>query len=235
MIVLAASVLAVSLAVAMPARVAASAAGLAVPPGRLSGTLWIGQLMLGPGAAVGWQVAPWESVRALALVVNWRLDGPASLLSGRAALRPRQAVVDVVSGTLAGPDVAAAAPSLPVACDGTATTEGMRLAIAPDGRDGAGDVATAPMTCRRTDGRGTPQAVPALNARLGRTADGLAVAVTDADGTPLGEARLTDDDRVVVTLRAAGAALVPGLPSSGDSEIEMPLAVALDQAGLSHR
>ena len=54
--------------------------------------------------------------------------------------------------------------------------------------------------------------------------DGLRLVVTglDAPGTPLAEVEVSNDDRLIVTVSPEGAALVPGMPASGET-LEYPL------------
>lgn len=67
--------------------------------------------------------------------------------------------------------------------------------------------------------------VPALVARLATTTDGIqgVLAAQNAPDIALASATLTDQDRLILRLHAAGARLVPGVPAGSDSEIELPL------------
>ena len=223
--------LCITLIASMPVRFAVQQAGLSVPADRFSGTIRNGAARLDDAHRLVWQTADWESLRAIALVVNWRITGPGTDVGGRLALPPAAARTDVgpVSGRIAWPLVAALLPGLPIRCEGAADLAALRLALTPGARRASGRIAAAPARCMRTDGGLPAVATPALSAVLASDADGLTAVLSAADApqTPLASARLTDADRIAVTIHAAGAALVPGMPASADSQIELPLAALL--------
>jgi hypothetical protein len=99
--------------------------------------------------------------------------------------------------------------------------------VAADARAATGQVRLAAGTCARVDGTVTDVPLPALLADIATAPEGVGLTITgiDAPGTPLGNLLVTPDDRLRVTVHAAGAAMVPGLPQGGDSQIELPLAL----------
>lgn len=220
---------AVSLVFYMPARFLAQQMNLPVQLDRVSGTVWNGSAELGEAQSVTWEASGLASLRQMAMVVNWRITGPGTDLAGRIAvplpIRADRANLDAVRGGVAWPLVEAALPGMPIRCDASAKVEGLRVTLEPQSRSGEGTITVAPGVCKRIDGAVPPVPTPALGAILTTDPDGLVAVVTQtaAPRTPLATARLTNSDRIIVTIHAAGAAMVPGMPSSADSEIELPL------------
>lgn len=220
---------AISLVVYMPARFAAQNLGL--PAGRVtvSGTIWNGSAGFDGDHTVTWETSGWESLRRMTAVVNWRLTGPGTEVTGRVSvpLPPRadRAVLDAVDGNVSWPLIEAAMPGFAIRCEAMAKIAGLRLSLDPGLRTGEGSLAAPEGSCARTDGAVPPVPTPALAANLSSDVEGLVAVLTQADApqTPLVTARLTNTDRIIVTIHAAGAALVPGMPSSADSELDLPL------------
>ena len=228
-ILLAIAAFAVSLVVYMPARFAAQQAGLGAMADRVSGTLWTGAAQLDGAHRVAWETSALESLRRMTVVVNWRLTGPGTDLAGRVAVplppRANRAELDKVDGTVSWPLVDAVLPGLQIRCDTQATITGLRVSLTPGMRTGEGSLAAPAGSCARTDGAVAPVPTPALAVILASDADGLVGVLTQAGQpeVPLATGRLSNDDRIIVTVHAAGAAMVPGMPASADSEIELPL------------
>ncbi len=165
----------------------------------------------------------------MALVFRWTVTGRGSNLDGALAIGPRQTAVGPVDGRLDWSAVAALMPDLPIGCDMTARFDAVALRDAPQSRTGSGTITTAAGQCARIGSSGAPTPSPALNVALASVPDGVeAVVTTQADrNTPLVTARLTDTDRLVMTIHRAGAALVPGMPSAADSQLDLPLSTVL--------
>jgi len=218
---------AVSLVRYMPLRFAAHQAGLPLAADRLSGTVWQGRVQMDDATTVTWATDAGASLRALALVVNWRVAGPGTDLAGRVAAWPRSADIGPVAGRAAWGLVMAVMPGLQIRCDTPAVVAGLRLSLAPGVRAGGGGITVPAGTCSRQDG--PPVSVPALTAALTTGADGVRAVLTGdaAPQVPLLTARLTNADQIVLTIHAAGAAMVPGMPAGADSEIELPLSALL--------
>ena len=217
----------------MPARYAVQQAGLGAMADRVSGTLWTGAAQIDGAHRVAWETSALESLRRMTVVVNWRLTGPGTDLTGRVAvpLPPRadQAELDRVDGTISWPFLEAVLPGLQIRCDPQATITSLRVALTPGLRKGEGSLTIPAGTCARTDGAVAPVPTPALAVILASDAAGLVGVLTQAGvpEVPLATGRLTNDDRIIATIHAAGAALVPGMPSSADSEIELPLSALI--------
>ena len=217
----------------MPARFAAQKAGLGAMADRVSGTLWTGAAQLDGAHRMTWETSALESLRRMTVVVNWRLTGPGTDLAGRVAvpLPPRadRAELDSVDGKVSWPLVDAVLPGLQIRCDTQATITGLRVSLTPGLRTGEGSLAAAAGSCARIDGAMPPVPTPALAVVLTSDADGLVGILTQAGvpEVPLATGRLSNNDRIIVTVHVEGAAMVPGMPTSADSEIELPLSALL--------
>ena len=213
----------------MPVRFAVQHVDLPFLKDQLSGTIWNGLVALDGDHVLQWQVDEGASLRGLAFVIDWTLTGQGSDIDGRAALRPRKATLGPVNGDLDWRAVRSLMPDLPIGCDITASLNAVEVQIGANDRKGAGNITTTAGECARIGSVDTPTPAPAMIVALGTSQDGAeAVLTTQADrATPLLTARLTGADRVVLTIHRAGAALVPGLPDSADSELDLPLAALL--------
>lgn len=213
----------------MPVRFAAQQIDLPVATDRLSGTIWDGSLALEDQHALAWQIDQGASWGSLALVFDWTLTGQDSDITGVLALRPRRAQIGPVNGALDWQTIAAFMPDLPIRCDMQGAVDAVTLEITPDGRRGSGQVRTTAGQCLRIGATDAPTPAPAMDLTISPYPEGIAAVLTaQADSaTPLVTARLSDADRVVLTIHRAGAALVPGMPDSADSELDLPLATLL--------
>lgn len=227
---------AVSLVWYTPVRFVAHHSGLPntgpVAISRLSGTLWHGRLQIDGAHHLTWTIRIGGSLWAFGLAADWQIAGPDADISGAAVLRPSGIDLGPLSGRTGWPLVSAVLPNLLIACTGEARLAGVTLQVGPRVRDASGTVTTPDAECRRLDGQGRAVPAPALHAQLASTDDGtLTLLVTPQAGARVAllSARLTPDDRVVVTIHKEGAALVPGMPSTADSELELPLALLLGQ------
>ncbi len=220
---------AISVAVYMPARFAAQKLGVPAGLVTISGSIWNGSAGFDGDHTVAWETSAWESLRRMTAVVNWRLTGPGTDLTGRVSvpLPPRidRAVLDAVDGNVGWPLVEAAMPGLTIRCEARAKITGLRVSLEQGVRSGEGSFAAPEGNCSRIDGAVPPVPTPALAADLSFDAEGLVAVLAKADvpQAPLVTARLTNADRIIVTIHAEGAALVPGMPASADSEIDLPL------------
>ncbi len=197
---------------------------------RMSGTVWAGQMQLDGGHVVTWTTQGAASLAALGWVADWRLSGPGTALGGRLVLRRAGGEVGPVSGVAGWPLVMALLPGLPILCDGRATFVAVIATATRAARSGSGSVASDAATCARVDGRGGDVPVPALRAEVETmAADAVQAVVTAQQGTgvPLVTMRLTAADRLVLTIHQAGAAMVPGMPATADSELDLPLSVLM--------
>lgn len=170
-----------------------------------------------------WQTALGRSLAAGALVADLSVEGPGTALSGELRARPARAALRI-EGVAGWPLAAALRPDLAVACE-TALVLRLTATVGRRDRAGEGQATSAAGRCGRLDGTVTDVPLPALAYRLTTGSEGLLLAVeTDASpATPMAEARLTPDDRLQLTLRQAAAAMVPGLPASGDFALDLPL------------
>lgn len=211
----------------LPLDFAARRTGFALPENvALSGTVWHGSATKG-NHRVSWESRLWDSATALAWVADVRVTGLKTDLAGQWVLRPGQMTLAPLRGQMSWGLVEDVMPGLDITCDTTADVDLTRAAISPDARAAAGQVRLAAGTCARVDGSVKDVPLPALLAEIATESDGVGIAITgiDAPKIPLGNLLVTRDDRLRVTVFAAGASMVPGLPSSGDSQIELPLAL----------
>jgi hypothetical protein len=202
-------------------------AGVTLPEGiTLTGTLWHGTAAT-KGHLASWDSRVWDSVTALAWVADLRVTGPETDLAGQWVLRPSGGTLAPLQGRTGWMLVEAVMPGLEITCATTADIDIANAMVSADARAATGQVRLAPGSCARVDGTVTDVPLPALLADIATTQDGIGVTITavDGPGVPLGNLVVTPDDRLHITVFAAGAAMVPGLPASGDSQIELPLAL----------
>ena len=196
---------------------------------RLSGTIWQGRMLVDGGHEATWTLRAADSLWALGLAADWRVAGPGTDLAGSVVLRRDGIDLGPLSGVAAWPLVAAAMPGLPISCTGQARFAAVNLQVDKDLRLGSGTVTTDAGDCTRRDGASDLVPTPALHAQISTLDGAIEVLITPQDGprVALVTARLTAEDRVVVTIHSAGAELVPGMPSTQDSELDLPLSVLL--------
>ena len=215
------------MAATLPLGYGARLAGVVVPADvALSGTVWHG-MAVARGYRVMWDSRVWPSVMAAAWVADLRISGPDTTLMGQWLLRPGSATIAPLRGRMGWGLVETVMPGLEIVCDTVADVDLTSLSLSKSLRQAAGRVQLAAGTCARVDGTVTDVPLPALLADIDTSSEGIGVAITgvDAPDVPLGNLLITPDDRLRVTVHAAGAAMVPGLPASGDSQIELPLAL----------
>ena len=180
------------------------------------------------GHEVTWTALPGLSLWKFGLAADWRLSGPGTDLAGRIVLYPGGVDVGPLTGVAGWPVVAAALPGLPISCTGQARFAAVDLRLGAD-RTGAGTVTAPASVCTRVDGQTDPVSVPALHALISTEPDTVQVLVTPQDGARVAllTAQLTSANRLVVTIHRDGAKLVPGMPSTADSELDLPLSVLM--------
>jgi hypothetical protein len=218
----------VTMAATMPVGFAVRIAGVGLPADvRLTGTVWAGAADFAGHHRATWDSRISGSVLALAWVADLRISGPQTDLSGQVALHPRRAVVAPLRGRMGWSLIDAVMPGLEITCATTADVEIAAAEIGADGRSATGQIRLAPGLCARVDGTVIDVPLPALMADIATTPEGVGIDIVGVQtpDVPLGTLKITPDDRLRVTVFAAGAAMVPGLPSSGDSQIELPLAL----------
>lgn len=218
----------VSLAATFPVSVAAGYVSPPVEINGYSGTVWNGAVELRGSHSLRWRVDPFASLAGVGLALNVGLRGPGTDLAGLVTLRGfsgRDMRLDGLSGPAGWPLVAALAPELEIACDAAAVAQDVELAVSSGQRSASGSLRSGSGSCVRTDRAMEPTPVPALDARLETVPTGVRAVLTAAadPGTPLAEAEVTNDDVLRVTVHPAGAALVPGMPASGETSLEFPL------------
>lgn len=224
---------AISLIWYMPVRFVAHQAGFPdsgpMATSRLSGTVWKGQMQIDGGHEVTWMAQTGASLWAFGFAADWKLIGPGTDLAGKIVLRPGDVDLGPMSGVAAWPLVAAALPGLPIACTGQARLAAVEVRLNRAERSGSGTATTSEAECARLDGLTAGVPAPALHAQITTLPEAVQLLVTPQNGArvPLITALLTQEHRLVITIHREGAALVPGMPSSADSELDLPLSVLM--------
>lgn len=216
----------VSLIATAPANVLTRLVNMPAAVTSVSGSIWRGQAMLAGGHATQWSVGPLASFRHAALAIRWSLQGPGTHLQGNASLRPGMVSVKDVEGRISWQLVDAIAPGLPITCEAQARVAIERLVFKDTIEDMAGELRSGPSVCASVNGKPAQTGeVPSLLAIAKMTPDGSQLEITTVadEATPLARATLTAQDTLVLTLLSAGAGLVPGMPSSGETTLEFPL------------
>lgn len=213
----------VFLAATMPARMVGRVVGLPPQVVHLAGTVWKGESVFTDGVVVTWRVDPLRSLLALALEAEWTLQSPDTRLSGLVQVSPNAFAVSRITGVAGWSLVEAALPQVPFTCEPRARVEIDRVSHAAGVIDAAGTLTTAEGICGDAI---ADVLVPALAGEIVPESDGvrLTVSMREPPGTVLGEARITQTGVLELTIQPAGAALVPGMPSSAATMIEIPLA-----------
>lgn len=217
---------AVSLTSTAPARLIGRLTTLPPTLTGLSGTIWNGSALLAGTLAIRWEIAPVRSVLRGSLVGDWSLRGSDTSLQGRAALRSRHIVLEDVDGRAGWTLVSAISPTLAISCDATARVSIRKLAFGDDEKIVIGEVQSAPGTCVSLTGvPPEPVGAPPLIATAIQDGGVSRFRVTTAadPGTILTDASLTKDGDFSLTVYPAGARLVPGMPTSGATTIELRL------------
>ncbi|MGR3467239.1 MAG: type II secretion system protein N [Shimia sp.] len=214
---LTASVLLVSLALSAPVSLVSQFRPLPPQVQSLTGTLRAGRAVLDGGITLTWR-ADWAALWRARYAADLRLTGPETLIEAQGWADWRTVGLRDATGR-AGPELLALVPGA-ARCDGGAALAIARIAIARDAYAATGDITTRAATCR---GPALPEvAVPPLRIALSSEGDGARAQVTAEDGTPYAEALVTPDRRARIRIEPAGARLVPGLPSSAPTELDLP-------------
>lgn len=222
--VLALAAYAVFLAATAPARVVGRIVELPPVVSHISGTVWNGEAVLANRLVAEWRVRPTASLGARALRLDWSVAGSDTRLTGAASVGPDGSVsVAGITGIAGWSLVEAALTGVPFRCDPRARVDIAEIAVADAAFRAEGTMITGRGECADEVGA---VAVPALEALVENVADGvrLLVRLREQPDTVLGEAVVTAAGDLVITIQPAGAALVPGMPTSAATVIEMPLA-----------
>jgi hypothetical protein len=213
----------------MPVRVVVHHANLPLGGAVLSGRALAGAADLPQGYRAEWRINAGRSLLAFSPTFDVTAIGPGADLRGRVSLLPGRYALSALSGTVGWPMVTRLMPGLAIACDLTANLDDLAVRQRGAVRNASGGLRTGPGSCARLDGSVTGVPVPALIATLSGAEGGVqgVLAAQSAPDSPLATATLTDQDRLILRVHAAGARLVPGMPATSDSEIELPLSAVL--------
>ena len=211
-----------ALAVTMPARAFGMVLTLPEKVRSVSGTVWNGAATLSDGFVARWQVAPWRSILSASSQGSWTLRGPQTRLDGQVEIEGAHWALSEVSGYVGWDVVEAALPGLPFHCDPVAEVSLERIRMS-NMLAAEGEIISEPGRCADDEGA---VAVPALFAQLSFESDALLLTVHPLAmrTTTLGHLKLRANT-LIVTIEPAGARLVPGMPTSGPTVFEMPIAL----------
>lgn len=200
-------------------------------PLTLSGTIWHGRMLPKPGLVLEWQVNALTSVLTGSLRADVTLNGFDSDLTAQIAVSRNSASLLSAQGTLGWPLVDVLMPGLTIGCVLTAHLRDLVIRDVPlhdlvhHLPTATGSLQVAQGTCARHDGKFGAVPVPDLTLTVVPKDAGSfgRVVTTGAPDTPLAEAELTKDARILIKVYPEGAVKVPGMPSSGVTELELPL------------
>lgn len=208
---------AVSFAANAPAGWVVQRLDLALSEDAASGTLMHGQIALDGGFALQWDVRPWASAMRLRLAADVTLRGPATDIGGPVAMGLSSYDIGPLTGSADALVLGAIFPGITLRCSGPVLAAGLRVEMTRRTVTGEGTLRTDALACE--DGA---QTIPAMTLSFTPLGAGTVANVT-AGALPVVTATASGDGRLAVVLHKAGAALIPGLPTSADSSIEMPL------------
>lgn len=188
-----------------------------------------------PGLMLEWQVNALASVLTGSLRADVTLTGLDSDLTAQIAVRGDSASLRSASGTIGWPLVDALMPGLTIGCNLTAHLRDLTIlgipfhGLANALPNAAGSLQVGQGTCARHDGKFGTVPVPDLAVTVAPKDGGSLgrVATTQAPDTPLADAELTKDARILIRVYPEGAARVPGMPSGGITELELTLATVV--------
>ena len=206
---------AVSLAANAPARQLVQRLDLALAEDAVSGTVMHGQIALDGGFALRWDVRPWASLTTLRLAADVTLQGPQTGIGGPVAVGLSSYDIGPVAGSADAAVLRAIFPGIDLRCAGPVLAAGLQVTLTRQTFTGTGSVRTDRLTCGAA-------VIPAMALSFAPVAAGSVATVT-AGPVPVITATAAGDGRLAVVLHKEGAALIPGLPSSADSSIELPL------------
>lgn len=214
----AALVLIVALAVTMPASALRRFVDLPPQVTDLQGTVWSGTARLTDGYTVQWrtQLAALILARITAVVT---LTGADTQVIGSVQVSPWSIAVRDVEGRV-GAGVLRLVPGLLI--DGCATRAVVDVTLARFGGGQAaadGRINIEAGTCRDLGGNVIP--VPAMTLTLRTEGTDAVAALADATQA-LAQVTVAGDRRLLIRVEPAGAALIPGMPSSGPTILEYP-------------
>lgn len=201
----------------------------ALDAGMVSGRVVHGAAHLPQGYRLEWRLNGWRSLLALSPTFDVTGTGPGVDLSGRVSALPGRYALRDARGTLSWEVVPMLVSDPAITCDLTASVDGLSLSQSGQTRRAKGTVRSSPGTCAQAEDVMAGIPLPALIARLTTTKEGIeaVLAAQNDPDTLLATAALTNQDRLILRLHGAGARLVPGVSTSSEREIELPLSTLL--------
>lgn len=183
----------------------------------MEGYLRDGRARLEDGYMLGWTLRPGELLR-LRVAVDVALAGPDTAVDGRATLSPVHLTLTDTVGR-AGPGLLRLAPGLRLDCDNSASLDVRSFDLSRSLVRAAGGVDIAAGTCRVN---GVEVPLPAIRIVLEEDGDAARAVARTEDGAVLASLRVTPGRRAMLRVEPAGAVLVPGMPSSAPTMLDIP-------------
>ena len=209
----------ISFAANAPARWVTQSLELTLAEDAVSGTLMNGQIALDGGFVLRWTMDPVASILGLKISADLALDGTATDLRGPVTADLAAYRAGPFDGRFDVTVLQAIFPSATLQCAGPGLAAAFRIELTRQGMTGAGTLRTDVLDCKSA---GQTLAVPALSLGFAPASTGSVMQIK-AGAVPVLTATSANDGRLAVVLHKEGAALFPGLPSSADSSIELPL------------
>lgn len=208
----------IALAATMPASALRRIIDLPAQITALHGTVWHGSATLTDGYALRWD-SDFSTLILARISADVTLSGADTQLTGRVSASPWTMALRDLTGR-AGPGLLALAPGLPVdSCTSRAIITGVGASFGRGQATAGGQIEIAPGECR--DFGGNAIAVPALTIALHSVGNDAVADLTDGQAA-LAQLTVAGDRRLIIRVEPAGAARVPGLPSSGPIILEYP-------------
>ena len=206
-----------------------------VEPLTLSGTIWHGRMLPKPGLVLEWQINTLTSILTGSLRADVGLIGLDSNLTAQIAIHRDSVSLLSSEGTIGWPLVDVLMPGLTIGCTLTARLRNLEILDSPlhdllrELPTAKGSLQVGQGSCQRHDGKFGVVPVPDLTATVTPKDGGSLgrITMTAAPDVPLADAEITKDARVLIKVYPEGAVRVPGMPSSGITELEVPLAAVV--------
>ena len=208
----------ISLAVTMPASALRRFVTLPPQVADLQGTLLHGTARLQDGYVLRWD-GLFTGLILARLSADVTLTGADTQINGTVLISPWTVTVRDITGR-AGPGLLTLAPGLPIeGCTSRAIVDVTSASFGKAAASAEGQIDIVAGDC--TDLAGTVIPLPDMVLTLhSQGAD--AVADLSTEQTPLAQLIVAGDRRLLIRVEPAGAALIPGMPTSGPLILEYP-------------
>lgn len=183
----------------------------------LDGHLRAGGARLAGGYRLDWTLRP-EALLGGRIVVTTRLNGADTELTGEMKASSGHVTVRDVRGR-AGAGLLRLVPTADLVCDSHAALNVDIFHLGGGRADAAGRIDIAKGTCS-AGGQSVP--LPALRVALSSAGDDALAEAESEAGVRVGSLRITGDRRSILRIEPDGAVMIPGMPSSAATILEVP-------------